>query len=432
MAATRRRGGMELWRAFRIERRDMVALAGMGDTQRWTQVLAAELVRTGRNVVTVCRTADRKKCVVWRPMASDSSLRDMETLLAEHGHVAVVGGPAGSPAAGDLAARISQLPCVDNTIVEVAFSGLDRSRMTALEASILPAGTTHFVPVVGLGAAAGSSADIVLAEGALPVAARVVPMIDSVTCDGALMDGDRVSAARATAERWLAHARVHHVVLAFDPSGDAGMDDVFVEVRTRVAAVVLAAGASSRFGRLKQLLPWRGGTLLSQVVDTVLESRARPVVVVLGNEAGDCRRALGDRPVKVVVNGSWTDGQSTSIRAGLSALPEDVTATLFPLADAPLLQRTTIEALLEHYWSTFAPVVWPEYAQKRGNPVLFDRALFSELNQLTGDTGGRSVIQSHFDEAERVSVADEGILTDIDTPQDYSRFVQPTSGSSKP
>jgi molybdenum cofactor cytidylyltransferase len=163
-----------------------------------------------------------------------------------------------------------------------------------------------------------------------------------------------------------------------------------------------------------------------------LASSARPVVVVLGNQADACRRTLGDRPVEVVVNEVWAEGQSTSIRAGLSNLADNVTAALFPLADAPLVTAATLDALVARYRRTFAPVVWPEHAGKRGNPVLFDRVLFAQLNQLTKDTGGRSVLQSHLEESERVSVPDAGILKDIDTPQDYSRHSQPTSGSNRP
>jgi len=200
-----------------------------------------------------------------------------------------------------------------------------------------------------------------------------------------------------------------------------------VQAHSRVAAIILAAGASRRFGALKQLLPWGQGTLLSAVVDTALASSARPVVVVLGNRADDCRAALGERTVMVVVNESWERGQSTSVRAGLAALPQTIGAALFLLADQPGIGLDTLEAVVERYRATRAPVVWPEVAGRRGNPVLFSRDLFPELMRLSGDVGGRPVLEAHAAEAERVPVADRGILYDIDTPDDYPTKTTPVT-----
>ncbi|MCS7259310.1 MAG: molybdenum cofactor cytidylyltransferase [Anaerolineae bacterium] len=200
------------------------------------------------------------------------------------------------------------------------------------------------------------------------------------------------------------------------------------DMSVRVAAVVLAAGGAKRFGRLKQLLPWQGGTLLTQVVDTALASSARPVVVVVGAQAEDCRAALRGRPVQVVVNPEWAQGQSTSVQAGLAALPPDIDAALFLLADQPAVQSSTLEQLIACYDATRAPLVWPEWNGRRGNPVLFDRRLFPELMALRGDVGARLVLQAHAAEAERVPVSDAGILLDIDTPNDYEKLASRHGG----
>ena len=194
-----------------------------------------------------------------------------------------------------------------------------------------------------------------------------------------------------------------------------------------VAAIVLAAGASRRFGAFKQLWPWGRGTMLSTVVDTALASPARPVVVVLGHRAADCRAALGDRLVTVVINTAWEEGQSTSVRAGLSALPNDVSAALFLLADQPAIRVDTLEAVIRCYHVTRAPVVWPEVDGRRGNPVLFDRSLFAELCALRGDVGGRLVLDAHRDIAARVAVIDRAVLLDIDTPADISENKTPVA-----
>jgi len=144
------------------------------------------------------------------------------------------------------------------------------------------------------------------------------------------------------------------------------------------------------------------------------------VLVVLGCRAGDCRAALGDCPVTVLVNPNWAQGQSTSVRAGLAALPENVGAVLFHLADLPGVTPAVIDALIERHAATLAPVVWPEHEGQRGNPVLFDRGTFPELQNLTGDVGARPVLRAfaRTGAVERVAVDEPGVLLDIDSPQD--------------
>jgi molybdenum cofactor cytidylyltransferase len=127
------------------------------------------------------------------------------------------------------------------------------------------------------------------------------------------------------------------------------------------------------------------------------------------------------RPVQVVVNPEWAQGQSTSVRAGLAALPADVSGALFPLVDQPGVTPDLINALIERHQATLAPVVWPEYQGRRGNPVLFDRDVFHHLVRLRGDTGGRPVLQAYARHAERVPAPDPGVLFDIDTPDDYAK-----------
>jgi molybdenum cofactor cytidylyltransferase len=152
-----------------------------------------------------------------------------------------------------------------------------------------------------------------------------------------------------------------------------------------------------------------------------MASQAGPVVVVLGYQADVCRAALGDRPVTTVYNADWAQGQSSSVKAGLAALPVNIGAALFLLADQPGVTPAVVDALIARHRSTLAPVVWPEYEGRRGNPVLFDRVAFPDLLRLSGDIGGRPVLHAYADRAERVAVADPGILSDIDTPGDYEQ-----------
>lgn len=186
----------------------------------------------------------------------------------------------------------------------------------------------------------------------------------------------------------------------------------------RVAAVVLAAGGSSRFGSPKQLALWQGSTFIETVVDAALASLAAPVLVVLGAQAEACTAQLGSRPVTLVPNPNWAAGQSTSLKAGLTALPDELDAALFLLVDQPLVTARVIDQLIDRYCATRAPVVWPEFDGQRGNPILFDRVCFAEMNTITGDTGARPILQRYREQAIRVAVDTPGVLQDFDRPED--------------
>lgn len=186
-----------------------------------------------------------------------------------------------------------------------------------------------------------------------------------------------------------------------------------------VAAIILAAGASRRFGRPKLLLDWHGKPLLAHVVDAVLASAARPVMVVLGANEPATREALGNRPVEIVVNPNWAEGQSTSVRAGLAALPSNAGGVLFVLADQPHVTPDLLNRLIERFLAAGAPIVEPRWGDRPGSPVLFAREMFGELMQLTGDRGGRLLVNQYADRVAAVTVDDLATLQDIDTPEDY-------------
>ncbi|MCB0209855.1 MAG: nucleotidyltransferase family protein [Anaerolineae bacterium] len=183
------------------------------------------------------------------------------------------------------------------------------------------------------------------------------------------------------------------------------------------AAVILAAGGSSRFGSPKQLALWHGKTFIEHIVDVALASVAHPVIVVLGAEREQSQKLLKDKPVEIVMNDCWDEGQSTSLQAGLAALSPEISSALFLLVDLPAVTPDIIDAIIERYRHTRAPLVWPEFEGKRGNPVLFDRSLFAELHQISGDTGGKPVLMAHKAQAERVNVTNPGIIQDFDHPE---------------
>jgi molybdenum cofactor cytidylyltransferase len=185
-----------------------------------------------------------------------------------------------------------------------------------------------------------------------------------------------------------------------------------------VAAVVLAAGASTRMApHHKLLLADRSGKpMIARVVDNVLSSRARPVVVVVGHRAAEVREALGGRPVRFVAAADFADGLSASLRAGLAAVPAEAQAALICLGDMPMVTGRILDRLIEA-WSPDQGrlIVQPTHRGRAGNPMLWDRRFFAEMAALDGDAGARSLLARHPDIVADVELDDDSVLRDFDT-----------------
>lgn len=189
------------------------------------------------------------------------------------------------------------------------------------------------------------------------------------------------------------------------------------------AAIVLAAGQSRRMGAHKLLLPLGGRPLVAHVVDAVLASHIRPVLVVVGHDAESVQHALMGRDVQFVANDRYAEGLSTSLRAGVDALPGSVTGVVIALGDQPGITPAQLDDLVAVANETGAPIVVPTYGGHRGNPVYFAHQLFDELRLVTGDTGGRAVIARHAELVRELPIANVRVGQDIDTPDDYERLV---------
>jgi len=187
----------------------------------------------------------------------------------------------------------------------------------------------------------------------------------------------------------------------------------------QTAAIMLAAGRSTRMGGPNKLLASIAGKPLVRIaVEQALASRAEPVIVVTGHERGRVEAALSDLNVRLVHNPDYAQGLSTSLKAGLGVVPDNVDSAIVCLGDMP--QVTT--ALIDRLMATFDPkgnahVVVPTIGGKRGNPVVWSRQFFPELMRLDGDVGARHLIGANADVVVEVSVEDTGVLIDVDTPE---------------
>lgn len=195
-----------------------------------------------------------------------------------------------------------------------------------------------------------------------------------------------------------------------------------LRVVEHTAGIILAAGQSTRYGAPKQLLDWKGKPFVRHVAETALHSGLWPVVVITGFHSADIESCLIDLPVKIVHNPEYKEGQSTSIKAGVASLPPKIGGAIFLLADQPQIPGEVIRALTETHAKELQPVIAPlVLEERRANPVLFDKAAFPDLMQLTGDIGGRAIFSKY--KVEYIPWHDDILLFDVDKPEDYQRLV---------
>ncbi len=441
---------MLISQALRIHPKAVVAFVGAGGKSTALFRLADELVAQNWRVITTTTThlsaaqVQGRGSVVLRYGPSPAFLARVRDALRTNLHVTIVGGEApGDKVAGIPPARIEELAVlepVDAILVEA-----DGARMLPLKAPaahepVVPAATTLLVPVAGMSAIGAPLDDehahrprviaaltgsqlgaeitpAILARvlshpaGGLkgkPSGARVIALVNQVETEAQRL------AARTVAHLLLGHSEIDAV--AIGAVRDAA--NPIQETYRRVAAIVLAAGAGTRMGeRVKQLLPWRGRTLIQNALEIAERSQVDETILVLGARAEEIRAAIGPVPARIVANPDWEQGHSSSIRAGLAALAPQFDAAVFVNADQPLLTPSIIDALIQRYAATGAHIVVPLYAGKRGSPVLFDRTHFAELMKLHGEQGGREVLAHH--PVESVEFADSAAGFDIDTPEDY-------------
>jgi molybdenum cofactor cytidylyltransferase len=188
---------------------------------------------------------------------------------------------------------------------------------------------------------------------------------------------------------------------------------------SHTAALVLAAGTSTRMGAVKQLLELDGRALLQHVLDSVRNSVVDEIILVLGHAADTIERELELRSVRVVLNENYRRGMGSSLKVGLSAVNAEAEAALIILADQPFVRPATFDQIIAERQRSGAQIVIPTYRGFRGNPVLLDRSVFPEVMALDGDIGCRAIFGNHIGGIAKLPVDDVGILLDIDRRDDF-------------
>jgi molybdenum cofactor cytidylyltransferase len=188
---------------------------------------------------------------------------------------------------------------------------------------------------------------------------------------------------------------------------------------------VLAAGASTRLGKPKQLLLYKGKTLLQHSADTAVKATIGPVVIVAGYDAGLIAQQVNDRPVTIVTNEYWQSGMASSILCGLQFLlsthPE-TDGVIIMMSDQPFVTAALLHDLLNTQQQTAKPMVACSYNSAIGVPALFYKTIFPQLLHLSGDAGARKILQQQMPDVAAISFAKGDI--DIDTPEDYGKLLQ--------
>ena len=445
---------MRLRDALKIQRGDVVAFIGAGGKTSALLRLAHELRAEGWRVLatTTTRVArwEAEQAPLAACMTSDVKPATVRQWLNKHGFVFLYGGDQANQ--GKVSGLSPHLVpgLMDSINSDVLLIEADGARRLPFKAPhdhepVIPPDTSLVVPVAGLDALgqplddehiynanrilerygfpegepltppwmAVTIRDPELGLRHVPDGARVVPLLNKVPANGY---GRRL--ARRVARIVLNSPRIEAVALG---SMQAPGDHPVYELQQRIAAVVLAAGTSSRMGQPKALLPWDSRTVIETIVNRLLAARLAETMVVTGFQADAIERRLTHLPVQTIYNPVYAEGEMlSSLQAALRALPETIAACLVVLGDQPALDPRVINQIVSAYVEGRGNIIVPVYRGERGHPILIDRRFWPELLALESGAP-RDVLRRYPDAVTLLEVGTDSILRDIDTPEEYRR-----------
>jgi len=196
-------------------------------------------------------------------------------------------------------------------------------------------------------------------------------------------------------------------------------------------AIVLAGGESKRMGSPKMILPYKGKTIIENVLENVLASDVERVVTVLGSSKDEVMKAIGKLPVLHCYNPNYKDGMLSSVKCGFEFLPADLRAAMVFLGDQPMAETAVINKMLNAYNESGKGILVPVFENKRGHPLLTDRKYRDEIMSLDDPEGLKGLLRRHPDDLLEVETENPSVLMDIDTREDYINEINKTSQTWK-
>jgi molybdenum cofactor cytidylyltransferase len=187
-----------------------------------------------------------------------------------------------------------------------------------------------------------------------------------------------------------------------------------------IGAIVLAAGESRRMGRQKVLLPYGDSTILGVILDAIAESTIAETAVVTGHQPERVREAVSSHPVRVAHNPDYAEGMLSSVRVGLRGLGENLSGILLFLGDQPRVDATLIDAIIKNFSPGQGNIIVPTFQGRRGHPLLLDASYADSVLHDFDDVGLRGLLQRHPEKVQELAWNDEGVLIDLDTPEEYA------------
>lgn len=440
---------MQLHQAFNISRGDVVAFIGAGGKTTTLLRLGEELAQLGWRVLATTTTtlSNDKLALMPRAMSTYVGEHAISDALSEHGLVFLYDAIKKGDAYGAKPSWIVRL--MDAVDSDVMLIEADEANGLPLKAPyehepIFPPETSLVVPIVSL-SALGLALDNTNVYNAHAIAERygfplggtiraawVAQILrdESLGLKGiptkarvvAYLNGTQTSPYGRTRARLIAKLALKNSRLSSVVIGNARASEPVYEVQRPIAAVVLAAGLSSRMGQPKVLMPWIDHkTIIEHIVEQLIRARIEHITVVTGHYAAEVKAQLAPYDVHIVYNRAYRTGEMlSSIKAGLRTLPNEITASLIVLGDQPRLNARVLNDIQVHYAEQGGDLLIPSYQMRRGHPILIGRRYWQEILMLNDKHTLRDFISKHEDDVHHIPVDSDSILRDVDTPQDYA------------
>jgi molybdenum cofactor cytidylyltransferase len=441
---------MKLSQAFGVRRGDIISFVGAGGKTSTLVRLGQELAEAGWRVLATTTTRIGADQLVMFPAAftDDADKSTIATALNDHHFVCIYGGLQEDKAVAPPLPFIQAMrEMFDADVVLIEADGARRLPLkfprshepvhipettlvvsaASLAALGKPLHETHILNAAGIRERYG------VADGT-PVRSGVVAQILSDT-QGGLKNvpsqvrvvtwlnavpprGYRLGRARFINRRVLCEPRIEAAAL-----GNTRWSDPVIEARRRVGAVVLAAGMARRMGSMKVLLEWQSGeTILAHILEALISARVDEIMVVTGHQAEQVSKIADGCGVKTIHNPYYDAGEMiSSLRVGLAAMPDNISAAMVVLGDQPQIKQNVIRQVMTAYAEGKGEIVAPSFEMRRGHPILIDRRFWSEIHNLPDGAAPRDVINAHPESIAYVNVRDDSILRDVDTPQIYAQ-----------